>query len=230
MALFCHLQDFGRHTVCAHDDHRRGSLADQVDLRLGIASCNDDPVLDVEFREVLAGDGNYANFSIRSGFRVLVDDPAVDRGAYTLERSILEESRRAVRISHRDVRGVASRDDAQEPSLLIDDTAYLPVILGKDPDRLKQSLVRLDGDRLVESNLPEFESGVLQQHRLLKSEAVKQIFGLSAQFAETARYRLDPVCSLIKCVTYRRSNRICIRMSVACNVYTILLHMRYPPY
>jgi adenylosuccinate synthase len=63
-----------------------------------------------------------------------------------------------------------------------------------------------------------------------EAKALEQIFGLGAQFAETARNRLDPVCPFIKCVTYRRSNRIRIRMSVARNVYTILLHMRYPPY
>ena len=92
MAFPCHLQDLRRHAVRAYDDHCRGSLVHQIDLRLGIASCDDDPVLDVEFREVFTGDGNNAHLSVRSGFRVLIDDPAVDRGADTLQRCILEES------------------------------------------------------------------------------------------------------------------------------------------
>ena len=229
VVFFGHFNDIGCDTLCAHDDQDARAPADQVLLGLGVVAGDDDPLLYVKLIQAHARHGDDADFAVDVGQGIVVDDPSVDRLADALGRRALQQLGGAVRIAHGNVCRIASRDDAQEFSLFIHDPADLPVVLLQDLYSLSERLIRGDRNRFVQVNLAQLKTCVLKEHRLFKSKAFEQIFGLCAELPEAAGDGLDPVCPFIKCISYCRGHGIRIRMFMARNVYAVLIHMRYLP-
>ncbi len=92
-----------------------------------------------------------------------------------------------------------------------------------ETDRLVDRSFRRNRLRRIEIDFLQFLSGIFQQHRFFKPEALQKILGFIAQLAEPAGNCLDSHRPLEKRIRNCRSHGIRIRMLVAGDVNRILL-------
>ena len=138
---------------------------------------------------------------------------------------ILQELLGAGSIAHGDQADVVHGEHADHAVLLIHDTAGLFARAVHELDRFVDRLVRHDRRGLIDLDLGHLDAGILEQHGLLKAEALEKILCLRAQLSKPAGHRLDAVRALEKSVADGSRDGVGIRVLMSCNIDYILVHI-----